>query len=84
MPLPLLPGGTRPSSCQCNGETIYDAIKSTMIGECLTTEPGLGPWCYVKPYSGCSDEMPSIRTNFARSFQACRKKLATKGKYQTL
>ena len=63
------------SACSCNGQTVYDNVMATHVGECRTMEAGQ-PWCYVKPYySGCFDEMNSIRTPFRRSFQACRMKL---------
>ena len=63
------------SACNCNGITQYDYNSGRNIGECLTTFNGR-PFCYVDPYSGCSDQKYSSRSTpdnqIFYSFNACQ------------
>ena len=67
------------SACDCNGNTQYDYNSGRSIGECLTSFNGR-PFCYVDPYSGCSDQEYSSRSTpdnqIFYSFEACQGTLA--------
>merc|ERR1712088_160627 len=48
------PYSPNPPNCECNGNVQYDRNSDQNIGECLTSINGRF-FCYVSPYSGCSD-----------------------------
>merc|ERR1712062_601641 len=68
------PFSTNPPNCECNGNIQYDRNSDQNIGECLTSINGQF-FCYVSPYSGCSDMKWSSRSTpdneLWYSFDAC-------------
>merc|ERR1712018_234614 len=63
-------------TCECNGSIQYDRNIDQNVGECLTSINGQF-FCYVSPYSGCSDMKWSSRSTpdneLWYSFDACPK-----------
>merc|ERR1712018_1118179 len=61
-------------TCECNGSIQYDRNIDQNVGECLTSINGQF-FCYVSPYSGCSDMKWSSRSTpdneLWYSFDAC-------------
>merc|ERR1712088_928270 len=61
-------------NCECNGSIQYDRNNDQNVGECLTSINGQF-FCYVSPYSGCSDMKWSSRSTpdneLWYSFDAC-------------
>merc|ERR1712156_1311139 len=61
-------------NCECNGSIQYDRNIDQNVGECLTSING-SFFCYVSPYSGCSDMKWSSRSTpdneLWYSFDAC-------------
>ena len=55
------PSSPNPNSCECNGNIQYDRNNDQNVGECLTSINGQF-FCYVSPYSGCSDMKWSSRS----------------------
>merc|ERR1712020_799682 len=68
------PYSPNPPNCECNGNIQYDRNSDQNIGECLTSINGRF-FCYVSPYSGCSDMKWSSRSTpdneLWYSFDAC-------------
>merc|ERR1712110_1080895 len=61
-------------NCECNGNIQYDRNSDQNVGECSTSINGQF-FCYVSPYSGCSDMKWSSRSTpdneLWYSFDAC-------------